>query len=315
MNRRKKETKQILLVSIFIISIFLTNTLLFNDFKLAEINDDGKDLYDNELQNLSLNSDPYLSDYYLTGSGDDQDVRIYTTNTSSLVNNQKYFDIPSMSNSIDSYLTYGDFNFTFQNNFTTDYVLEDNSALEATSFIEFDMNRNPGYSNMTLIQGTNSTNLDLDALNDDLTSTYVRLLNGTDGIINLTLTADFSDTSFQSVTPYIDLNFNRTLILGFIMSLQLKTSRNASMIIKMKDIGSGWIDVTSSIYLNASLGIHDIEKRIINENLKYIDFTNKSEVQFYISRGDTQNYNITLYELGEFATYAFDIPITSSDHV
>ncbi|MHA1190874.1 MAG: hypothetical protein ACTSP9_01090 [Promethearchaeota archaeon] len=314
MNRRKKETKQILLVSIFILAIFLTSTQIFNDFNFAEINDDGQDLYDNELQNLSLSSDPYLSDYYLTGSGDNQDVRIYSTNTSSLINNQKYFDIPSMSNSIDSYLTCGDFNFTFQNNFTTDYVLEDNSALEATSFIEFDMNRNLGYSNMTLNQGTNSTNLDLDLLNDDSVSTY-SMLHGINGIINLTLTADFSDTSFQSVSPNIDLDFNRSLILGFIMSLQLKTSRNASMIIKMKDSIGSWIDVTNSIYLNTNLDIHGIGKRIINENLKYIDLTNKNEVQFYISRGDTLDYNVTIYELREFSTYAFDIPITSSDHV
>ncbi|MHA1749603.1 MAG: hypothetical protein ACTSYF_13265, partial [Promethearchaeota archaeon] len=315
MNRRKKETKQILLVSIFIISIFLTSTQIFNAFNFAEINDDGQDLYDNELQNLSHSSDPYLSDYYINKSGDDQDVRIYATNTSSLVNNQKYFDIPSMSNSIDSYLTCGDFNFTFHNNFTTDYVLEDNSALEATSFIEFDMNRNPGYSNMTLSQGTNSTNLDLDDLNDDSISTY-SMLHGDNGIINFTLTADFSDTSFVSGTPDIDLDFDRSLILGFIISLQLKTSMNASMIIKMKDsIGLGWINVTNSISLNANLGIHDIEKRIINENLKYINLTNINEVQFYISRGDTQDYNVTIYELGEFSTYAFDIPITSSDHI
>jgi len=315
MNRRKKETKQILVVSIFIISIFLTSTQIFNEFNFAEINDDGQDLNDNEIKNLSLSSDPYLSDYYITGSGDNQDVRIYATNTSSLVNNQKSFDIPSMSNSIDSYLTCGDFNFTFQNNFTTDYVFEDNSALEATSFIEFEMNRAPGYSNMTLNQGTNSTNLDLNLLNDTSIATYMRL-NGTNGIINLTLTADFSDMSFHSGTLPINLNFNRSLILGFILSLELKASRNASMIIKMKDsIGSGWIDVTNSILLNSNLEIQDIEKRIINENLKYIDLTNKNEVQFYISRGDAQNYSITIYELGEFSTYAFDIPITSEDHV
>jgi len=315
MNQRKKGTKQILVVSIFILSIFLTSTQIFNEFNFAEINHDGQDLNDNEIKNLSLNSDPYLSDYYITGSGDNQDVRIYATNTSSLVNNQKYFDIPSISNSIDSYLTCGDFNFTFQNNFTTDYVFEDNSALEATNFIEFDMNRAPGYSNMTLNQGTNSTNLDLYDLNDESISTYT-MLHGDSGIINLTLTADFSDTSFHSVTPPIDLNFNRSLILGFILSLELEVSRNASMIIKMKDsFGSGWIDVTNSIFLNTNLGNQDIERHIINENLKYVNLTNVNEVQFYISRGDTQDYNVTIYELGESSTYAFDLPITNLDHV
>lgn len=313
MNRRKKETKKILLVSIFIISIFLTSTQIFNGFNFTEFNNDDHDLNDNEIKNLSLSSDPYLSDYYLTGSGDDQDVRIYVTNTSSLANNQNYFDVPSMSNSIDSYLTYGDFNFTFQNNFTTDYIFEDDSALDATSFIEFDMNRDPGYSNMTLNQGTNSTNLDL-AL-DNSFSTYA-MLHEINGIINFTLTADFSDTSYQSGTPSIDLNFDRSLILGFIISLQLQISMNASLIIKMKDsLGTGWIDVTNSINLDATLGIYDLEKSIINENLKYIDLTNKNEVQFYISRGDTEEYNITIYELGDISTYAFDLPITSSDHV
>jgi len=316
MNRRKKEIKQIFIVSIFVISIFLTNTQIFNKVNLAESNDNGQVIDDNEIMNLSPSSDPYLSDYYLTGSGDNQDVRIYVTNTSSLMNNQKHFDIPSMSNSIDSYLSSGDFNFTFQNNFTTDYVLEDNSALEATSFIEFDMNRNPGYSELTLNQGTNSTNLDLGHLNDNNNDTYAMLHGDSGGIINFTLTADFSDTSFQSSNPNIDLDFNRSLILGFILLLRLESSRNASMIIKMKDsIGSGWIDVTHPIFLNTNLNIHNIENRIINENLKYIDLTNKNEVQFYISRGDTEAYNVTIFELGEVSTYAFDIPITNKDHV
>ncbi len=317
MNQRKKETKQIFIVSIFVISIFLTNTQIFTGFNFAEINDNGQVLNDNEINNLSPSSDPYLSDYYITGSGDDQDVRIYATNTSSLEKNQKYFDIPSISNSIDSYLTEGNFNFTFQNNFTTDYIFEDDSALDASSFIEFDMNRNPGYSNMTVNQGTNSSKLDLTKLHDGLDSTFIRF-DGFNGVINLTLTADFSDTSFNSTNPNptINLNFDRNLILGLIISLRLMTSKNASMVIKMKDsIGSGWIDVTNSIALNSNLGIHDIEKRIINENLKYIDLTNKNEVQFYISRGDTTNYNVTIYELDEFSTYAFDLPITSTDQV
>ena len=96
MNRRKKEIKQIFIVSIFVISIFLTNTQIFNGFNFAVINEDGQDLDDNEVINLSSSAVPYLSDYYLTGLGDNQDVRIYATNTSSLVNNQKNFDIPSI---------------------------------------------------------------------------------------------------------------------------------------------------------------------------------------------------------------------------
>ena len=88
---------------------------------------------------IYLNSNLNLSDT-ITGSGVDQDVRIYVNNISKNLNdNQEFFEIPSSATE-DMFLTYGNFSFSFQNNYTTDYVIEDDDALYADDFISFDFN-------------------------------------------------------------------------------------------------------------------------------------------------------------------------------
>ena len=82
MIRRKKEARQIFVVSIFVISIFLTSTQVFYNFNSIFTNYQNEDLNNNEIKDLSPSSNPYLNDYYITGSGNDQQVRIYATNTS-----------------------------------------------------------------------------------------------------------------------------------------------------------------------------------------------------------------------------------------
>ncbi len=315
MIRRKKEERQIFVVSIFIISIFLISTPLFSNFNSIFTNSQNEDLNHNEIKDLSVSSDNYLNDYYITGTGNDQQVQIYATNSSnSNINNQNYFDIPSMSSVDDTFLTRGDFNFTFQNNYTTNYVIEDTYPLNASNFIEFDMNTGSGYSTIALENGT-SSNLNLDTLTDDSLSTS-SFINAENGIVNLTLSADFSDTTFVNSPTGINLNFDRNLIIGFITSLIFEISRNATLTIMMRDItSSSWVNVTQPISLDSTLGTLDIEQKIINENLQYINLSNENNVQFYFERFDTSNYNITLYELHDKSIYGFDLPITDTNWV
>jgi hypothetical protein len=308
--RRKYKARQIFVVSIFIISIFLTSTPLFYNFNSIFTNSQNEDLNNKEIKDVSANSNPYLNDYYITGSGNDQQVRIYATNSSSSnINNQDYFDIPSMSSIDDTYLTNGDFNFTFQNNYTTSHVMENTYPLNATSFINFKMNTGVGHSSVALANGSGSLNLA--SLTDNKLSTY-SFISAENGIINLTLAADFSNTKFINSLAGINVGFNRSWIIGFNASLIFDISRNATLTIMMKDIKSStWINVTDPIFLDSTSGTLDIEQKIVNENLKYINLTNVNNVQFYFRRFDTSNYNITLHELQDRSLYGFDLPITN----
>ncbi|MFX1322853.1 MAG: hypothetical protein ACFFAQ_14545, partial [Promethearchaeota archaeon] len=130
MIRHKKEKKYVFFAIFFITLILLTNLQIFASLNLEKDNN----FENNEIETLPLSSD---IDETFIGTGDDQNVRIYTSNTSENTNdNQEYFEIPSLS-SEEMYLTYGDFNFTFQNNYTTDYIIEDDSALYANDFISY----------------------------------------------------------------------------------------------------------------------------------------------------------------------------------
>ncbi|MFX0076984.1 MAG: hypothetical protein ACFE96_16175, partial [Candidatus Hermodarchaeota archaeon] len=97
-QRRKKDVKRILIASTFIIFMLLANIQFSNNFNFAVNNNQEHNWSNNEEDLESSQIDPYLTDYYITGSGDNQDVRIYALNSSSSdINNQNSFDIPSMS--------------------------------------------------------------------------------------------------------------------------------------------------------------------------------------------------------------------------
>ncbi|MFX0057120.1 MAG: hypothetical protein ACFE85_01875 [Candidatus Hodarchaeota archaeon] len=313
MIRRKREVKRIMLLSIFIISILLTNIQIFNSFYWQI---DGKDEIDTLLEKeseLQVSSDTYLSDYYITGSGDNQDVRLYVTNESVSYNNQQFFNVPSMSDTDVGYLSFGDFNFTFQNNYTTEYILEDTDALYASSFIDFDFN--VGGSSLTINEGNALTLSNIGQLTDVNPDNDI-IINASNGIINFSIDASFAGTWFVSGTPSINLAFDRDFILGFVLTLGYEISRDAYITVKMLDISDLiWKNVTDPIFVNSSLGPHQINERIINENLNFINNSDVNQIQFFIERFDTQVYNVTLDSYSEFSTYGFDLPITNNEYV
>jgi len=176
------------------------------------------------------------------------------------------------------------------------------------------MNKGTGYSSVSLEQGT-SSDLTLSKITDGnlLTTSFIE---ADSGLINLTLTADYTGSSFVNVNPNIDVDFDRALIIGFIVSLNFEISRNTTLTIMMKDITSStWINVSEPILLDSSLATHNIQKKIINENLNYINITNRNLVKFHFKRFDTQDYNVTLKELNDVSVYGFDIPITDTNQV
>ena len=310
--RRSKKVKIIIFASIFIFSIVLVNTLIVSDFNISLNNKQQHNWSDDENNIKSSDIDPYLTDYYLTGAGDSQDVRIYVLNNSfSNINNQDSFDIPSMSTTEPTYLTYGNFNFTFQKNFTTDYIIEDTNALEADDFIEFVYNEDT--SSMKINTGENLDPINFDNLVDGVPSTYIRL-NSSNGVLNFTISSNFAGTTASVIGNTV--NFDRSTILGLISQFSASIDKNVTITLKMYDnLSLSWKNIVDPFFIDSSLGMPGVTNKIINENLNYINASDISQIQFYIDRIDTTDFVLTLEEFELVSTYGFDLPISSSNQV
>ncbi|MCK4688600.1 MAG: hypothetical protein KAT66_10750, partial [Candidatus Lokiarchaeota archaeon] len=303
MIRRKKEIKRIFVVVFLISLIFITNLQILTNLNLEENNN----FEDKEIETLPLSSD---IDDTIIGIGDPQNVRIYTSNTSENTNdNQEYFEIPSLS-SEEMYLTSGDFNFTFQNNYTTEYIIEDDSALYAEDFISYTFNPSTTYSNITI-----NTGLDLGGDFNDLTdindNTYY-WIGASSGVINFTIDAGYTGR----LSTYYNLPFNRSKILGFIPSMRLSANQDANLTIRMyDDFHSNWVTVVESISFEGDSTIRIIENRLINTNLNFIDSTDSCYIQYIFERSDLGYFEIRARKFDMRAIYPLDLPITDQEYV
>ena len=312
--RRKKEIKRKSFVLIFISLIFMSNVILFHNFTFTKNKGIDNNYNDKDLDKSPKTSDPNLNDY-INGTGVNQEVRIYGNNRSeNLNNNQDLFEIPTYI-SDNMYLTYGDFNFTFQNNFTTEYIIEDNYALYPLGeFISFDYNTSTSYSNITFHNGTGNPS-QFNRLYDNSNATANSIYSSTTtGVINFTIATNFFNTKYTPFSP--DLKFNRSHILGLISTLDLQVQQNVNLTIRLKDTDSAWKTVVGPIFVNSSVGNQRIKNRLINTNLKHIDSLDSCYIQF-IFENITSDGDIDLY-LREYkmqSTYGIDLPITNTSYV
>ena len=313
MIRQKKDIKRITIVVIIISLVFISNVQFINPLNQTE------EILNNERRSEELpNSSSIRINDVITGSGDNQDVRIYANNKSeNLNNNEDFFEIPTLSTE-DMFLTYGDLNFTFQNNFTTDYILEEDDALQTipkSNFISFDYIRTWPYSDVIDGSGTDIIGGSPGNVLDDSNSTYLHL-NATNGILNFTIKANFTDETYTSSVITGNVLFNRTKILGVILSLLLELNLDANLTIQVLDyFQSTWVNITDPILINSSLGIQDLRNRFINTNLNFIDLSNISYIRFIFKKAEPTPFNGQFYNLELMSTYAFDIPITNSSYV
>jgi len=264
----------------------MSNVVIFHNFILTKNKGIDDNYNDKELVKSPKTSDPNLNDY-INGTGVNQDVRIYGNNKSKNLNdNQEFFEIPTY-NSDDMYLTYGDFNFTFQNNFTTDYIIEDHDALYPLGdFILYDFNSDYSgieYNITAYLSGI------YDNMFDGNNESWLEL-KSYKGVLNFTIIANFSDI----LSNYYSLEFNRSHILGLIPTLIYSIETiDANLTIQIKDFTQPiWNIVTEKIFINHSLGTQELQKRFINTNLNYINLSNICEIQFIFERWDTAEYKI-----------------------
>ncbi|MFX0106450.1 MAG: hypothetical protein ACFE75_13320, partial [Candidatus Hodarchaeota archaeon] len=314
MIRRKKELKRIFFTVLFVLTIFLSNVLILSSMNVFQDDNTDNTFHEGLLEKTPIISNLDLDDN-ITGSGVNQDIRIYVNNKSeNLNNNQEYFEIPTLS-SEEMFLTYGDFNFTFQNNFTTDYILENDTALYVDQFISFNFDTNENYSNVTFTNGIILDGVSPDNFFDSSNSTSIHL-NATQGLLNFTVTANYTNTKYNLGPLNGNVDFNRTRILGLILSFVYEIDNHANLTVKiLDDSQSTWIDILTEIPVNSSIGIQDLRKRLINENLNFIDLSDSCHLQFIFERYDQTPFEAWLYNIDLDATYAFDLPITNQKYV
>ncbi len=285
--------------------------LILNNFDLYQSDKNNNTSKEGILDEINISSNLNLSDT-ITGSGVDQEVRINVNNvTQNLNDNQDYFEIPSDA-SEEMFLTYGNFSFSFQNNYTTDYVIEDDDALYADNFISFDFNTSN--SDITIHNGSWIPEGLGDLTDDDLVN-YIDL-NATDGVLNFTISANFTNTEFEIQNKGF-VQFNRTKILALISPMLFTIEKNANLTLKIKNYtNSKWKEVISSLPINnRSETSQEVRKHIINENLNFINLSNVFDIQFIFERWDQDYFYVHLHEYDLQSTYAFDLPITNESYV
>ncbi len=269
----KREISAFLLVSVIFISGLAAIWFLNTPISPKNSESDTK----NDFSQISASSALTES---IVGNGANQTVRVYMENKSSSYNNKGSFNISAPTDH--SYLTYGDFNFTYQNNYTTDYVIEDDDASNLEGFQDFDFN----------VEGSNIT----ESENNNINKIAITDGNIDSGII-LSSTLIDNNISLVLDANYTDEDFNQTKILGFISSLLFKTEKNLTFSISVKNkTTETWNEIVSTS-ITASNQRQSIEENIMNTNLEYMNRFNITNVKFIFKRPETEEFNISLYEL------------------
>ncbi|TFF88501.1 MAG: hypothetical protein EU550_01160, partial [Promethearchaeota archaeon] len=122
--RNKKRIKKVVFGSIFLVVLLLSNIVIFYNFHSTNLN-----IFDNNNYEIDAHLSGKNLNEFINGTADDQEVRVYMQNQSTSYNNNNgLFNISAPGDN--TYLTNGDFQFEFQNNFTTNYILENNNSIE-----------------------------------------------------------------------------------------------------------------------------------------------------------------------------------------
>ena len=238
-----------------------------------------------------------------------QEVRAFFSNQSESLGNYGSFNISVPADNMK--LSYGDFDFTFQNNYTTDYVIEDNSALYPSRHVqtyEFDED----HFNFTLNVGS-TTDSNKAYLIDSSDGTSWTLTSSS-GILNFTIEGNF--TGAVDATNNWEA-FNRTNILGIINFLRCQINESsASFSIRLKNYTSStWNTVVSNVNLSTNLGIHDLDEIVINENLHYIDLNDQCHVEFIFEKNTSGEFELELYETSLQSVMGFELDISNTEYV
>jgi len=303
--RQKKKVKGILIVSIFISIMFLSNLQALFIFNPIVNQEDGAVLEKDDSLQYSYESD--LSDRAITGDGTIQEVRAFFINQSESLDRIENFNISAPTNEMK--LSSGDFNFTFQNNYTTEYIIENDDALNPIDSVE-SYQFNESFSNITINNGTNPSMSEFEDLLTENNINYT--LVSENNILNITLKANYSGIASSNPTQS-NLDFNRMNILNFLLYLKFSINESVDLFIQMKNLDGNWINISNFINIDKSAGYQFFGKKFINENLEYIDQTDVSYIQLvFVS---TNDFRLELDRFLLNSIVGFELDISKDKHV
>ena len=299
MVRQKKDFKSILLILVIICLVVFSNLPMSKDLRQGsnKKEDNFITFNDNKENNPLLSSKLNLTDP-ITGNGVNQSIRVYMDNKSISTNNQRYFDINAPANIMN--LSSGEFNFNFGNNFTTEYIIEDDNALypDEEYFDEYDFNS--GTSNLSIYEGIEDPREGFDQLVDDDSQTYWNISSSANGLVNFTIIANFSGVVGKTIPIErpVPINFNRKNIIGLILNFTYGLDKDANVTVKIKDFfyTGEFKTIVNKLNINSTLSPHDIDELFINENLNFINESDCVLIQFIFNRTGDKNFNVSLYE-------------------
>ncbi|TFG07316.1 MAG: hypothetical protein EU539_05285 [Promethearchaeota archaeon] len=301
MVQNRKRIKSILLVSTLVILLFISN-LSYPSHNNPIINDNDVNSFNEKIRQ----DIPHAADYNLTDDivddGADQDVRLYLNETSrSLGNSGGTFSITAPATN--TYLSSAEFIFEFDNDYTTDYVVEDDSALNPSggNYInEYDYGTTDSY--ITVDGG--------DVISGGFNNLYgsgsmkLRTGDATADPINFTICADFSGVS----------GFDKDEVAAFITILNytLNWTYGTYLTVQMKRDESSWRTILSNI--NGTLNRNFYEE-IINENLLYINESDCALIRFIFNRTDNNGLDVDLVNFDFQAVSVVEVPISNDNWV
>jgi len=321
--RHKKEIKKISLLIIYINLILISNFTRINEFPQNSKEENIMDpIYEDTKDKLNFpkTSDITIVNQTINGTGVDRTVRLFANNQSTTPGKQGYFEIEPPNTGTD--LNYGDFYFNFDNNFTTDYIVEDDNALYPdipnNYFDTYHYNKSTSY-----LEVHNGTEFPKNGFNSLITESKNFNISSENGVVNFTISADFSGVKgVDRGMSYTPLIFNRENIIGFILNFSCNVTQVVNATIFMKDFSypSNFINVTPTFEINSSLNTQDIDRLLINENLKFINTSGWCLIRFVFERVDATEFNITVFNDGvnNFDIYSFmvvELPISAVKHV
>jgi len=293
----------------FVVLIFSSIIPASNDLNPTFVNKEDPILFIEDNKDSPLSSSLNDTDF-ITGPSVNQTVRVYMNNKSSSINSQNgYFDIATPTDNMN--LSSGLFEFNFGNNFTTDYIIEGDNALYPDiidSYFEiytFDSVQ----SYLTINEGTGNP-VDVYAqLTDGNPNSYRNITSSAGGLVNITISANFSGVS----------GFNRNNIIAFILNFTYGLNKDADVTLKMKDFfdTGDFKEILTLSDVNSTLSPHDIDELFANENFNFINESDSCLLQFIFDRSKfvDKDFNVSLYEFNLRSFRVLELNITNQNYV